>query len=164
MLAHGCCLLVAVSPSVLRHHGSPGTVSLSLSQDSVLSSNQHLGLKDVHSPHHVLPADGALAHPLATFGASDHVAALQQHTVDDGVHADPAQVLIGRQLSPDPVCGDKVGEGSVHSFLSCISINLPVVVLNVYANYIYFNIDTCTYKHCLCTFNASIFLLLLVCT
>lgn len=83
----------------------------------------------MHSPHHVLPADGALAHPLATFGASDHVAALQQHTVDDGVHADPTQVLIGRQLSPDTVCGDKFGKSSVDLFLAA-SMSLPVVMLN----------------------------------
>lgn len=35
-----------------------------------------LGLEDVHSPHHVLPADGTLAHSLAAFGAGDHVATL----------------------------------------------------------------------------------------
>lgn len=47
-----------------------------------------LRLEDVHGPHHVLPADGALAHPHPTFGTGDHVAALQQHTVDHSVHAD----------------------------------------------------------------------------
>lgn len=53
-----------------------------------------LGFEDMHGPHDVLAADGALAHPLATLGAGDHVAALQQHAVDHGVHADPAQVVI----------------------------------------------------------------------
>ena len=41
-----------------------------------------LGLEDVHGPHDVLPADRALAHPLAALGAGDHVAALQENTVD----------------------------------------------------------------------------------
>lgn len=68
---------------------------------------QFLGLEDVHGPHHVLPADGALAHPLAAFGAGYHVAALQQHAVDDGVHADAAQVFVSRQLSSDTICGGK---------------------------------------------------------
>lgn len=63
-----------------------------------------LGFEDVHGPHDVLPADGALAHPLAALGAGDHVAALQQHAVDHGVHADPAQVVIVLvQLHPLPL-------------------------------------------------------------
>ena len=64
-----------------------------------------LRLEDVHGPHYVLPADGALAHPLSAFGAGDHVTAFQQHAVDDGVHADATQVFISRQLSFDTVCG-----------------------------------------------------------
>lgn len=62
----------------------------------------------MHGPHHVLPADGALAHPLPAFGAGDHVATLQQDAVDDGVHADAAQVVVGGQLSPDAACGREV--------------------------------------------------------
>lgn len=63
-----------------------------------------LGFEDVHGPHDVLPADGALAHPLAALGAGDHVAALQQHAVDHGVHADPAQVVVVLvQLHPLPL-------------------------------------------------------------
>ena len=57
----------------------------------------------MHGPHHVLPADGALAHPLAALGARDHVTALQEHAVDDGVHADAAQVVVQRQLRPRAV-------------------------------------------------------------
>lgn len=53
-----------------------------------------LGLKDVHGPHDVLPADRTLAHPLAALGAGDHVTALQKHAVDHGVHADPAEVVV----------------------------------------------------------------------
>jgi len=53
-----------------------------------------LGLEDVDGPHNVLAADGALAHPLPALGAGDHVAALQQDAVDDGVHADPTQVVV----------------------------------------------------------------------
>lgn len=64
-----------------------------------------LGFEHVHGPHHVLAADGALAHPLAALGAGDHVAALQQHAVDHGVHADPAQaVVVLVQLHPLPLC------------------------------------------------------------
>lgn len=48
----------------------------------------------MHSPYNVLPADGALAHPLAALGAGHHVAALQQDAVDHCIHADPAQVVI----------------------------------------------------------------------
>lgn len=81
----------------------------------------------MHGPHHVLPADGALAHPLAAFGAGDHVAALQQHAVDDGVHADPAQVLVGRQLSPHAVCGNKIGESSVDFFFSSLLLRVVCV-------------------------------------
>lgn len=64
-----------------------------------------LRLEDVHGPHDVLPADGALAHPLSTFGAGYHVTTFQQHAVDDGVHADATQVVISRQLSLDTICG-----------------------------------------------------------
>lgn len=64
-----------------------------------------LRLEDVHSPDNVLAADGALAHPLATLGASDHVAAFQQDTVDDSVHADPTQVVVVvRQLHLLTLC------------------------------------------------------------
>lgn len=48
----------------------------------------------MHGPYNVLSADGALAHPLAALGASDHVATLQQDTVDHRVHADPTQVIV----------------------------------------------------------------------
>lgn len=60
-----------------------------------------LGFEDVHGPDHVLPADGTLVHPLAALGAGDHVAALQEDTVDGSIHADPAQVVVvDRQWSP----------------------------------------------------------------
>lgn len=64
-----------------------------------------LGLEDVNSPHYILPADGALAHPLPTFGAGYHVTTFQQHAVDEGVHADATQVLIRSQLSFYTICG-----------------------------------------------------------
>lgn len=48
----------------------------------------------MHGPDHVLPADGTLVHALAALGAGDHVATLQENTVDGRVHADPAQVLL----------------------------------------------------------------------
>lgn len=48
----------------------------------------------MHGPYNVLSADGALAHPLAALGASDHVAALQQDAVDHCIHADPTQVVV----------------------------------------------------------------------
>lgn len=56
----------------------------------------------MHGAHHVLPADGTLAHALAALGAGDHVPALEQDAIDDGVHADPAQavVLLVLQLQP----------------------------------------------------------------
>lgn len=53
-----------------------------------------LGLEDVHSPHNVLPADGTLAHPLATLGTGDHVSTLQEDAVNHSVHADPTQAVI----------------------------------------------------------------------
>lgn len=53
-----------------------------------------LGLKDMDSSHHVLPADGTLVHFLATAGAGDHVTTLEQDTVDHSVHADTAHVFI----------------------------------------------------------------------
>ena len=52
------------------------------------------GLEDVHGAHHVLPADGTLAHALAALGAGDHVPALEQDAVDDGIHADAAQAVV----------------------------------------------------------------------
>lgn len=64
-----------------------------------------LRFEDVNSPHHVLPADGALAHPLPALGASYHVTTFQEHTIDDGVHADATQVFIRRQLSSNAICG-----------------------------------------------------------
>lgn len=59
----------------------------------------------MHGPDYILPADGALAHPLPTFGAGYHVTALQQHAVYNGVHADATQVFVSRQLSLDTICG-----------------------------------------------------------
>lgn len=69
-------------------HSRPGKVTVK----SVFG----LGLRfeHVHGPYYVLSADGALAHPLAALGASDHVAALQQDAVDHRVHADPTQVVV----------------------------------------------------------------------
>lgn len=60
------------------------------------------GLEHVHSAHHVLPADGTLAHALAALGAGNHVSALEQDTVDDSIHADTAQavILLVLQLQP----------------------------------------------------------------
>lgn len=55
-----------------------------------------LGLKDMYSSNHVLPADGTLVHFLATPGAGDHVTTLEQDTVDHSVHADTAHVFIHR--------------------------------------------------------------------
>lgn len=67
-----------------------------------------LGLEDVHGPHDVLSADRTLVHPLATFGAGDHVATLQEDAVDHGVHADPAEVVIlNRQRTVLDVCKTK---------------------------------------------------------
>lgn len=54
-------------------------LTVSLTEDEALrhhqSSYTHLGLEDMDSPYHVLPAYGTFAHPLPTLGASDHVAA-----------------------------------------------------------------------------------------
>lgn len=47
-------------------------------------------------PDNVLSAYWAFTHALPTFGAGDHVTALQQHTVDDRIHADSTQVIIIR--------------------------------------------------------------------
>lgn len=52
------------------------------------------GLEHVHSAYHVLPADGTLAHALATLGAGDHVPTLEQDAVNDSIHADTAQAVI----------------------------------------------------------------------
>lgn len=69
----------------------------------------------MHGSDHVLPADGALIHALATLRASDHVATFQQNTVDGGVHADPTQVLLqaGRHCSPCTNTAQKGAEGKV---------------------------------------------------
>lgn len=96
-----------------------------------------LRLEDVHGPHYVLPADGALAHPLSTFGAGYHVTTFKQHTVDDGVHADATQVFISRQLSSDTICGWKDEKlffscngslaGSLKSLGFCAVVNLDLL-------------------------------------
>lgn len=56
----------------------------------------------MHGAHHILAADGTLAHALAALGAGDHVPTLEQDAVNDGVHADPAQavILLFLQLQP----------------------------------------------------------------
>lgn len=83
------------------------------------SAHGQLRPEDVHGSHHVLPADGALAHPLPAFGAGYHVTALQQHAVDDGVHADSTQVLVGGQLSLDTICW---GDGQIsRSFIRALT-------------------------------------------
>lgn len=82
-------------------------------QITCISCSGVLGLEDVHGPHDVLPADRALVHPLATFGAGDHVTTLQEDTVDHGVHADPAEVVIlNRQWTVLAVCKNKRQGGS----------------------------------------------------
>lgn len=53
-----------------------------------------LRLKYMHCPYNVLPADGALAHPFATLCARDHMTTFQKNTVNDCIHADPAQIII----------------------------------------------------------------------
>lgn len=57
----------------------------------------------MYSSHHILSADGTLAHALAALGARDHVPTLQQHAVDDGVHADPAQAVVFFVLQLQPL-------------------------------------------------------------
>lgn len=61
------------------------------------------GLEHVHSAHHILSADGTLAHALAALGAGDHVPTLKQDAVDDGIHADPAQAVIFLFLQLQPL-------------------------------------------------------------
>lgn len=61
------------------------------------------GLEHVHGAHHVLPADGTLAHALAALGAGDHMPALEQDAVDDGVHADAAEAVIFLILQLQPL-------------------------------------------------------------
>ncbi len=62
----------------------------------------------MHGPDDVLPADRALVHPLAALGAGDHVTALQENTVDHGVHADPAEVVVvDRQRTLLTICETK---------------------------------------------------------
>ena len=89
----------SVRPSVPRNSGSFAGLGL--------------GLEDVHGAHHVLPADGALVHAFATLGAGDHVAAFQQHTVYERIHADTTQVLIhSTQLRPcHPIWRERRGGG-----------------------------------------------------
>lgn len=54
----------------------------------------HSWLEHVYGSDNVLAADGTFAHALATLGASDHVATFQQHAIYDGIHADPAEVVV----------------------------------------------------------------------
>ena len=63
----------------------------------------------MHRPYHVLPTDGALAHAFAALAAGDHVAALQQNTVNGRVHADPTEVLL-LALGSRRVYGTTTGE------------------------------------------------------
>lgn len=48
---------------------------------------------------HVLAADGAFIHPLATLGAGDHVTTFQQDAVNGRVHADLTNVLLHTRSS-----------------------------------------------------------------
>lgn len=74
----------ALAASLMQNRGSRG-VFLKV-----------LGLENMHGPDNVLSAYWAFAHALPAFGAGDHVTALQQHTVDDRVHADSTQVIVIR--------------------------------------------------------------------
>lgn len=52
-------------------------LTISLTADALRHTSLpyiHLGLKDMDSPYHILPAYGTFAHPLPTLGASHHVA------------------------------------------------------------------------------------------
>lgn len=89
---------------LLQHEAGRGAMLSGSPSQSWTLHTDSLRPEDVHSSHYILPADGALAHPLPTFGAGYHVTTLQQHAVDDGVHADSTQVFIGGQLSPDTIC------------------------------------------------------------
>ena len=53
-----------------------------------------LGLESAHYSHHVLPADGAFGHLLATGCASTHVSTLEHHTIHWIIHADFTQLRI----------------------------------------------------------------------
>ena len=54
--------------------------------------------EDVDDARYVVAADGALGHALPTLRAGDHVTALEQDAVDDGVHADLAEFAVVNAL------------------------------------------------------------------
>lgn len=62
------------------------------------------GPKHVDGSDDVLAADGTLVHPLSALGAGDHVSALQQDTVDGGVHADLTEVLLLTHAATGSIC------------------------------------------------------------
>ena len=67
------------------------------------------GLEGVHDAHHVLAADGALGHAPAARDARHHVSAVEQHAVDDRVHADLTHVTRVRRhrtTAVSSVCGN----------------------------------------------------------
>lgn len=101
----GKLLTPAAARGLARRHAQQFVLSGTLRGSCARLRAAALGLEDMHGPHHVLPADGTLAHPLPTFGAGDHVTTLQQHAVDDGVHADAAEVFVRHQLRFDAICG-----------------------------------------------------------
>lgn len=64
--------------------------------ESFSSPNQKCagsGSENMHSPDHILSADGAFAHALAALCARDHVSTFQKYTVDWRVHADLTHVF-----------------------------------------------------------------------
>lgn len=59
----------------------------------------------MYHAHHVLSADRTFGHLFAAGCAGGHVATLQHHAVDQGVHADFTDVPLRGRLQ---VCGSRV--------------------------------------------------------
>lgn len=69
------------------------------------TSGVPLGPEYMYAAYNVLPADGTLVHLFTAGGTGHHMAALQEDTVDGGIHTDSAEILFRRQHSR--ICGEK---------------------------------------------------------
>lgn len=121
-----CSHLQHLTPCHVMHSSSSSVVNgATCPLEGQSDAHRVLRFEDVHSPHYILPADGALAHPLSTFSAGDHVTTFQQHAVDNGVHADATQVFITCQLSSDTICNRnaKLHHMNNGSFTDCVKFS-----------------------------------------
>ena len=81
------------SDEVDKRNDNSKIYSKGISSSLSNGTRRRLCPKDVYDARNVMTTYGTLGHPFAAIGARDHVTTLEEDAVDDGVHADFAQIV-----------------------------------------------------------------------